>query len=107
MPTWNRAVTVVPSKPPLVDWTPVAPPGTRTVTLVRGLKPLTGTKVAASPLRCQVPGMAGVTAGIGEVGLNAAEKTTWMGAAPLTPAVPLVGVIDTTCSGVLPAALPP
>jgi hypothetical protein len=48
---------------------------------------------------CQVPGTVGLKAGRGELGASGAEKTTWTGLAPSTPALPLPGEADITCSG--------
>ncbi len=98
----NVAVTGAASCPPPVDVTPV---GTCTVTLVRGLKPRSGTKTALLPSRCQVPAMAGFRVGIGEVALSGAENSTLMSAAPLTDVVPSAGVIARTCSGVFGTGL--
>src|SRR6476619_6508173 len=99
LPMRNFAVTGEARRPPPVDVTPVLLAGTRIVTFVRGLKPRSGTKTALLPSRSQVPSIAGLRVGIGEVGLNGAENSTRMSAPPLTAVVPSAGVIDTTCSG--------
>src|SRR5262249_53998683 len=82
------AVTGVMSSPPMLDWIPVGPAGTRTVTVVRGRNPRAGVNTALLPSTCQDPSMAGLSVGIGEFAPRGAEKSTPMLAAPLTPPAP-------------------
>jgi len=69
------------------------------------VNPVAGTNsTVAGPLRCQLPGTAGVTVGIGELAASGSEKVTVIGAVPLTPVAWAEGEIDTTLTGLTIAA---
>ena len=74
----------------------VIPEGTVTVTFVSSKKPAAGTKTARSPWTVQLPAIFGEICGNGVLADSGAENCTQIGAAPLTPCAPGVGVIDTT-----------
>ena len=86
VPVQNLSTTCAASSPPLLDRTPEGPAGIDTRTRVCSVKPWAGTNWTVVGLtRCQLPPIAGVSVGIGESAASGAEKTTWTGAAPLTP----------------------
>ena len=95
----NRSVVVLARTPPAADRRPWLPPARVTRTRVPGQNGVEGVNVSVVPAFVQVPGVAGCTAGIGELLASGADSVTRTGLAPLVPVTAPPWVTDSTCSG--------
>ena len=95
----SRSVVVLARTPPAADRRPWRPPARVTRTRVPGQNGVEGVNVSVVPVFVQVPGVAGCTAGIGELLASGADSVTRTGLAPLVPVTAPPWVTDSTCSG--------
>ena len=83
------------------------PPARVTRTRVPGQNGVEGVNVSVVPAFVQLPGVAGCTAGIGELLASGADSVTRTGLAPLVPVTAPPWVTDSTCSGAAGSAWAP